>query len=219
METRLEILKMVPKTSEGILIRETIHRAMEIRALKKKIGGVIWITGLSGVGKSTIARDVVQQLKRKGISVLLLDGDQVRATIGDPHVGYDRESRLVNALRICRLAKLVSEQGVITVAATISLFREVHEWNRNNLPCYFEVYITAAPETLKRRNPHGVNRRRERGEVCDVVGIDLHFDKPKTPDLVIENEGPRNSCSKWAEKILQEYRRKNEDYLGLHQSS
>ena len=78
-----------------------------------KPGQVIWITGLSGSGKTTIARNLREVLQQKGHSVILIDGDDFRAVVDDPYIGYDIDSRLINANRVCRLAKLVSDQAFL----------------------------------------------------------------------------------------------------------
>jgi adenylylsulfate kinase-like enzyme len=205
--------------AENILNRKRVQEEKNQRTSRKGEGAVIWITGLSGVGKSTIAQEVVGLLREKEYPNLLLDGDQIRAAIADPNVGYDRVSRLINALRICRLAKLIAEQGIIVVVATMSLFQEVHEWNRGSLPNYFEVYVRVSLETLRRRNPNGLNQRRERGEAQHVVGMDLSYDEPKMADLLIENEGSKPSCREWARKILDEFGRKSGNCVGLYEIS
>jgi adenylylsulfate kinase len=149
---------------------------------------VIWITGLSGAGKTTIARDVVARLRREGQPAILLDGDEVRAAIDDPHVRHDRASRLANALRICRLARLLAAQGVTVVVATMSLFKEVHAWNREHLPGYFEVFVKVSLDTLRSRDARCLYSRAEAGAAQNVVGVHLDYDEPASPDLVLVNE-------------------------------
>lgn len=151
--------------------------------------GVVWITGLSGAGKSTIARQLVSELRVGGGSPVLLDGDEVRDAISDPTVGHDRTSRLANAYRICRLARLISTQGFTVVVATMSLFKEVHDWNRRNLPNYFEVFVEVSLETLRQRDARGLYSRAAQGKATNVVGLDLEFDRPTTPHLTLRNEG------------------------------
>ena len=88
-------------------------------------GRVIWITGLSGAGKSTIARAAVTQLRALGELPVLIDGDQIREAIADPNTGHDIASRLANAYRISRFAKLFAEQGHTVIVATMSIFHEI----------------------------------------------------------------------------------------------
>jgi len=148
---------------------------------------VFWITGLSGAGKTTVASEVVAQLREHGAAAVLIDGDAVREVVGDPVTGHDRESRLVNAYRIARLAKMLADQGLVVVVATISLFREIHAWNRSNLPGYLEVYLKVDLEVARKRDPKGLYERAGRGEEANLAGLDLDFDAPCSPHLVIDN--------------------------------
>lgn len=154
-------------------------------------GPVIWITGLSGTGKSTLARRVVADLRAAVGHALLIDGDDFRA-MHENELGHDRADRLRNAHRIARLSQFVSAQGIPVVVATMSLFSEVHEWNRRQIPGYFEVLLTASIEFLARRDPKGLYARAASGAGAgagdDVVGAGLAYDLPKSPDLRIEAE-------------------------------
>jgi cytidine diphosphoramidate kinase len=152
-------------------------------------GLVIWITGLSGSGKSTIANGVWQELRRRGTHAILLDGDAVREVFGGD-LGHGHEDRLRNAFRISRLAKLLSEQGTNVVCATMSLFRECHDWNRANLPAYLEIYLRVPMSELEKRDPKGLYKRAAAGEAKGVVGVDLPFDEPSKAHLLIENAAP-----------------------------
>ena len=163
---------------------------------------VIWITGLSGAGKTCIAREVVRSLREQKQFTVLLDGDDVRVAINDPSIGYDRESRLINAWRICRFAKLLADQGLIVIIATMSLFKDVHAWNRANLPGYFEVYVKVSLDTLRRRDARGLYSRAHSGQTTEVVGIHLDYDEPQTPDLEIENNTDVENFSDQAQQIL-----------------
>src|SRR5512143_774270 len=172
---------------------------------QNKEGEVIWITGLSGAGKSSIAREVVRLLRKEQRPVAFLDGDEIRAAIADPHVGYDRESRLANAMRICRFARIFSGQGLTVVVATMSLFGEVYEWNRRFLPHYFEIYSRVSCQTLKKRNPNGLISRMERGEVRQVVGGDLDYDEPKASHMIVDNDEDLGSFGEIASRVLHQF--------------
>jgi L-glutamine-phosphate cytidylyltransferase len=150
-------------------------------------GGVVWITGLSGAGKSTVAREVIAELRKRGTACVLLDGDEIRRAIDDQSLAHDPASRLRNAWRLCRLAALYEAQGLIVVAATMSLFNAVHTWNRAHLSRYFEVLLDVPLHALARRDPRGLYARAARGEVSDVVGVHLPFDLPLEAHLVIDN--------------------------------
>lgn len=152
-------------------------------------GGVIWITGLSGAGKSTLASNLAASFQASRKDVIALDGDSLRELFnatGDNAQNNCRERRLSISRQYSNLCKIIADQGFIVIIATISLFKEVHDWNRANLPGYFEVYIKVPLEELRRRDPKGIYRRFELGELSNVAGLDLIVDEPKAPDLIIE---------------------------------
>jgi len=159
-------------------------------------GRVIWITGLSGAGKTTVAIELAERLRGAGQAVVSLDGDDLRRVWGDSptdEAGYGREERIALGIRYARLAKLLSSQNLIVIVATISLFREVHIWNRENIPRYFEVYLRAPLDELRRRDPKGIYRRYEAGELKNVAGLDLDVDEPDCPDLLLDFMPPRTA--------------------------
>lgn len=152
-------------------------------------GRVIWICGLSGAGKTTLAQAVFGRLKDIGAPVVLFDGDDLREIFGVDKVNgenYGRIPRLELAMRYAALCRLVADQGLIVVIATISLFREVHDWNRVHLPGYFEVYLKVPIEELRRRDTKGIYRRFDAGELSDVAGLDLPIDEPESPNWLVE---------------------------------
>jgi adenylylsulfate kinase-like enzyme len=171
-------------------------------------GRVIWITGLAGAGKSSIAREVRALLKESSDRAILLDGDDVRVAVNDPHVGHDRASRLTNALRICRLAKLLADQGFTLIVPTMSLFKEVHAWNRAHLPNYFEVFVKVGLDTLRARDARGLYSRAARGEAEHVVGIHVEYDEPQSPDLVLSNEDSESTLSALSRRIVETVQRR-----------
>jgi adenylylsulfate kinase-like enzyme len=149
-------------------------------------GAVIWITGLSGAGKTTLATLVVETLRSEGRAVLHLDGDELRAVLHDDEPrqgGFDRTARLALALRYCRLCRLASRQGILVVISTISMFREVHRWNRENLDRYYEVYLKIPIDELRRRDSKGIYSRADGGP---VAGVDMEVDEPLDPDWLVE---------------------------------
>lgn len=152
-------------------------------------GRVIWICGLSGAGKSTVAEQTIRMLREAGDWCIGLDGDELRQVFGvDGRVAppYDRGSRLALGFQYARLSRTLALQGTTVVVATISLFRELHAWNRAELPGYFEVFLNVPLSELRRRDPKGVYRRFDAGELRDVAGLDLPVDEPQAPDLRID---------------------------------
>lgn len=165
-------------------------------------GLVIWITGLSGAGKSTISRQVASILREQGNNCILLDGDDIRCAFPPTQSGHDRASRLVNAQRNSSLAKLLADQGHIVVFATMSLFSEVQNWNRDNFPSYFEVFVDVPMKVLKKRDKKELYSRAEQGLVDNVVGVHLDYDIPENPDLVVDNSGDISEINAIAQKII-----------------
>jgi adenylylsulfate kinase len=150
---------------------------------------VLWITGLSGAGKSTLAHEVAGRLRARGEAVVLLDGDELREVFGAVAANarnHCREGRLALAMQYAHLCRIVATQELTVVIATISLFREVHTWNRAHLPGYFEVYLKVPMDELRRRDPKGIYRRFDTGELTHVAGLDLTIDEPLAADWVEE---------------------------------
>lgn len=165
--------------------------------------GVIWLTGLSGAGKSTIAAALGDLFAKAGRPAILLDGDEVREAVGDEFCGHDPESRLKNAYRICRFARMLAGQGFTVIVATMSLYHEIHDWNRKNLPGYFETYLEASPEVLRERDPKGLYRRAELGKETNMGGLHIAIEAPKAPHLRLLNNGGPSDVPAMAGRIFE----------------
>lgn len=144
-------------------------------------GRVFWITGLSGAGKSTLARALQARLPQS----ILLDGDELRAVLGATASGFDRESRLELARTYARFCKLLAGQGHTVIMATISLFHEIHEWNRENLPGYREIFLDVPEEVRRQRDPKGLYAAARNGSVRQMAGAETPVDLPLSPHLVL----------------------------------
>lgn len=168
-------------------------------------GAVIWITGLSGAGKTTLAHELVRRLRAQGKSVVMLDGDELRnvfSAVAANSQNHGREGRLTLAMQYAHLCQVIAAQGMTVVIATISLFREVHAWNRANLPGYFELYLKVPVEELRRRDPKGIYRRFDAGELTYVAGLDLPIDEPEAADWIVEFV-PERTVTALAEELNQ----------------
>lgn len=145
-------------------------------------GGVIWITGLSDAGKSTLAGILAKELRCRGKCIILLDGDVTRRVYGATETDYDRKSRLELAFRDARLCQVLAEQGLIVIIATIALLKEIHQWNRNQLPRYFDVLLDVPMDELRRRDSKRLYESFDTGKIRNVVGMDIPADFPLFPE-------------------------------------
>ena len=170
---------------------------------------VIWIIGLSGAGKSTLAEEVVAIANKVNCNTILLDGDFVREMFGND-LGYSMADRERNALRICQLGKFLSEQGLNVVTAILSLFPESRQWNRSHIKNYYEVLIDSPLEDLINRDSKGIYSKFKAGEISDVAGMDIHFEKPLSSDLIINNIDSKEALLSFAQPILEKMLEKND---------
>lgn len=148
-------------------------------------GTVYFFTGLSGAGKTTIGGLFHRRLKARKPNVVLLDGDQTRPVFNET-VGYSDEDRERGARRTFRVSRMLADQGIDVVVCSISMYSSVRNWNRENIDNYKEIYIRAERGTLLQRNQKELYTSGK-----NVVGLDLPFDEPQTPDLVVRNDGER----------------------------
>ena len=173
-------------------------------------GRVVWITGLSGSGKSTLATEVVGQLRALRNDVIRLDGDELREVFAAETINlqrHDRNGRLMLAMQYASLCRLLSMQGFTVVIATISMFREVYAWNRANVPGYFEVYLKVPIEELRRRDPKGIYRRFDAGDLLNVAGLDLPVDEPEQADFEVKFEASQ-SVTELSHGLIQRIRKR-----------
>ena len=163
-------------------------------------GTVYWITGLSGSGKTTIGRLLYERLKRQKPEVVFLDGDMLRQVFGDD-LGHTLEDRRKSAMRNSGICKLLADQGLDVVCATISMFNSCRQWNRENIPNYREIYIHVPMDVLIERDPDGLYSRALRGEIKNVWGIDLQAEEPESPDIIISYDSEQKA-EQVAERLL-----------------
>ncbi|MFQ6610269.1 MAG: sulfate adenylyltransferase subunit CysN [Fidelibacterota bacterium] len=163
------------------------HRKWE--ELNSHKAAVIWLTGYSGSGKSTVARNLVERLFEKNCQVMLLDGDNVRHGLcGD--LGFSHSDRTENIRRIGETAKLFFQQGNIVVCTFISPFQKDREFARSILPekSFFETYIKCDLDVCKRRDPKGLYLKAERGEISEFTGISSPYEPPEHPEIIVETD-------------------------------
>jgi adenylylsulfate kinase-like enzyme len=146
---------------------------------------VIWITGLSGAGKTTLMQAVAGEVKRDLRELVLLDGDAIRQLFGND-LDYRENSRVIQIKRIQRIAKFLSDQGLVVMVAALYAHPELLRWNRDNFDEYFEVYIQASMALVGARDSKGLYARAARHETENVVGVDIPWHPPTRADLVID---------------------------------
>ena len=162
---------------------------------EQEAGSVIWLTGLAGTGKTTLAlrlRDTIAA--QCGQLPVVLDGDRLREIFPGDY-GYSRDERYALAVSYALLAHELASQGHLVLCATISLFREVHRWNREHVARYLEVWLRAPMSELQSRMPE----RYTNWASGSTAGIGVDVDFPEAPDLVIESYGettPEIACEK-----------------------
>ncbi len=152
-------------------------------------GCVIWITGLSGSGKTTLAKQVYAKIKQRYQHAVYLDGDGLRDILGD--YGYSKQERIALALKRAKLANFLAQEGLIVIVSTISLFAEVYAYNQKHITSYYEIYVECDFSELQRRDQKQLYTRALKGEICNVVGIDIAYDAPKS-HLKLINQTPQD---------------------------
>ena len=161
---------------------------------------LIWITGLSGSGKSTIGKELYKVLKKQYPNTIFLDGDDFRGILGND-LKHNPKDRLENAKRIHRMCKFLINQNINVICSTMSLYEEIHTLNRNSFKNYYEVFIKCDIEELIRRDQKGIYSQALNKQRDDVVGINLDYDMPKNCELVLNNN-KKNNLDKKVKKIL-----------------
>jgi cytidine diphosphoramidate kinase len=162
---------------------------------------VVWFIGMSGTGKTTVSKLVYNELKKEIPNLVRLDGDVLRDVFGND-ADHTVEGRRKNAVRISNLTKMLADQGIHVVAAVLSIFPEWQAWNRENIPGYAEVYMKASMETLKERDFKNLYKPALRGEIKNVVGVDIPFPEPDNADLIVENDEPRKNFDDIIQQVL-----------------
>ncbi len=148
-------------------------------------GFVVWFTGLSGAGKSTIANALREELSKRGRNAELLDGDEVRTHLSKG-LGFSKEDRDTNIRRIGYVARLVARSGGIAITAAISPYREVRDEVRSQTPNFVEVFVRAPLETLVERDVKGLYRRAIAGEIANFTGVSDPYEEPLRPEVVCD---------------------------------
>ena len=155
--------------------------------LLKQHGLMIWFTGLSGSGKSTIAIALERELQQRGLLCRILDGDNIRSGINN-NLGFSAEDRVENIRRIAEVGKLFVDTGIITLAAFISPNNEIREMAAGIIgkEDFLEIYVSTPLEECERRDVKGLYAKARRGEIKNFTGISAPFEAPANPALSLD---------------------------------
>jgi len=149
--------------------------------------GVVWFTGLSASGKSTIAHTLEKILFKEGIKVYVFDGDNIRHGLNSD-LGFSPEDRSENLRRIAEVAKLFVDAGLIVLAAFVSPYKKDREFVRSKFKKdeFIEVYVKCPVEVCEKRDPKGMYKRARQGLIKDYTGVSAPYEEPENPDLIID---------------------------------
>lgn len=180
--------------------------------LLKQHSVMIWFTGLSGSGKSTIAIALERELHKRGLLCRILDGDNIRSGINN-NLGFTEADRIENIRRIAEVSKLFVDTGIITIAAFISPSNDIREMAANIIgkDDFLEVYVSTPIEECERRDVKGLYAKARRGEIKNFTGISAPFEAPAHPALTLDTSALslEESVNKLLELIYREFRRNN----------
>ncbi len=164
------------------------------------MASIVWITGFSGSGKTTVSRKVISMLQEMGIRSVLLDGDDLRAIFGDKW-GYDRASRIELSFAYFRLCNTLAAQGITVVISAVAMYEEIYSWIQNNVDKYMQVYLRV-PEDER------ISRDKVTKNIYGFLGdLKTLYDTPISPDLIVENYGI-TSPNTAAQLIIEVYKKK-----------
>lgn len=173
--------------SENIYpVFDQIMKREDKERLLKQRSKVIWCTGLSGAGKTTLAKNIENSLHHLGYLSQVLDGDNIRAGINN-NLGFSAEDRKENIRRIAEVSSLLIESGMITINSFISPTHEIRRMAMDIIgkENFIEIYVEAPLEVCEKRDPKGLYKKARKGEIHNFTGVDAPFEAPDNPDIVI----------------------------------
>lgn len=150
-------------------------------------GFVIWLTGLPGSGKTTIARVLEGVLREAGFRVELLDGDEVRKWLS-PEAGFTREDRERHLRRVAHVCHLLTRNGVVVIASFVSPYKSSRGYARRLVKNFVEVYVKCSLGTCIRRDPKGLYKKALRGEVKNMTGVHDPYEEPENPEVEVDTD-------------------------------
>lgn len=170
---------------------------------------VIWLTGLSGSGKTTIAKELSTSFTKNSISNEILDGDIYRAILS-PKDGYSDQEREIFRQKVIFIAELLVRNDIVCIIPLLSSIQKTRALARNKFKNFIEVYIKCPLDICEIRDPKGLYKQVRKGEINNFVGIDLPYEEPINPEIIIQSD--KLSASKASERIM-DYTINNFSYL------
>ena len=164
---------------------------------------VIWITGISASGKSTLGKFFFKRFRKINNNTVFFDGDEFRKIFHND-IKYTLRDRDINAIRLTTLVKYVSDQKINLIISANLTSQRFRDWCKKNVKNYFEIFIDTPIDILKKRDYKKLYKKAFSGKIKNVVGVDIKFIKPKKPDLIIDNSKSKKSLFQNYSKILKE---------------
>jgi len=150
-------------------------------------GFVVWLTGLPGAGKSTLARLLESELRGFGLAVERLDGDEVRQHL-TKDLGFSKEDRMENVRRIAYVAKLLSRIGGVAIVAAIAPYAEARRSARTEIGTFVEVFVRCPLEVCVQRDVKGLYAKAYRGEIAQMTGVSAPYEAPVNPEVIVDTD-------------------------------
>jgi len=177
--------------------------------MSKRKGFTLWLTGLSGAGKTTLANQIFNELRNQGLLVEILDGDEVRANLSKG-LGFSKEDRDTNIRRIGYVSRLLSRNGVVVITAAISPYRDIRNEMRQSIENdgsrFIEVYVKCPIDVLASRDVKGLYKKALAGEIVGFTGVSDPYQEPVEPEIVVETD--RESIEQSVATIISELNRR-----------
>jgi len=178
-----------PKSQNIVWHQSTVTRA-EREQISGHRGATVWLTGLSGSGKSTVANMLEKALWERGVRSFVLDGDNIRHGL-NKDLGFSPKDRTENIRRIGEVAALFTDAGIVNVTAFISPYRADREIARKAMPegCFIEVYMKCDLAECEKRDPKGLYKKARAGEIPEFTGISAPYEAPEAAELEVDTTG------------------------------
>ena len=193
-------------TKDIFIYNQTITKSNRIEQIKQK-PYIVWFTGLSASGKSTLANALEVELHNQGYKTYLLDGDNLRTGLNSD-LGFSQEDREENIRRVSHLSQILLDAGIIVITAFISPFQKDREYARSLVNDYefIEVFVDTPLEVCEQRDPKGLYKKARAGELKDFTGIDSVYEKPMTPEIGLKNDTLKENVNTILDYINKRYK-------------